>query len=60
MAVKSKKVIHDQKEQVINYTDASLEFLGVPIAYTPFFSHPDPTLRENRDLLPPASVVHLH
>lgn len=52
--LKAAKVIHDEEEQQIYYYDAKLEFLGVPIAYTPYFSHPDPTVKRRNGFLNPS------
>ncbi len=35
------------------YRDATLELLGIPVAYTPFLSHPDPTVKRKTGLLTP-------
>lgn len=51
--VKADKVVHDQTEQQISYNNATLEFFGVPVAYTPYFSHPDPTVQRKSGFLPP-------
>ncbi len=34
----------DLQNQRIEYHDATLDFLGVPIGYLPYFSHPDPSV----------------
>ena len=47
------KVIHKQDEGNIFYEDAALEFFGVPIAYLPFFSHPDPSVKRRSGFLLP-------
>lgn len=51
--VKAAKVIHDQEEQMIYYQNAWLEFMGVPVAYMPFFSHPDPSVKRKTGFLIP-------
>jgi len=51
--VKAVKVVHDKSEQIVEYRDAWLEFLGVPIAYTPYLSHPDPTVKRKSGFLVP-------
>ncbi len=51
--VKANRVIHDQQEQVIQYEDAFLEFWGVPVVYTPYFQHPDPTVERRTGFLVP-------
>ena len=35
-------------------SNAFLELFGVPIAYTPYFSHPDPTVERRSGFLPPS------
>jgi len=54
--IKAKKIIHDQKEQTVYYEDASFEFFGMPIAYMPYFSHPDPTVKQRSGFLRPDFV----
>jgi LPS-assembly protein len=49
----AKKVIHDEERQNIYYEGATLSILNVPILYSPFFSHPDPTVRKRSGLLMP-------
>ena len=52
--IKATKIIHDQREQTVRYEDAKLEFLGVPIAYVPFFAHADPSVRRKTGFLMPS------
>ena len=52
--IKAVRVIHDTRSRRIEYEDAFLEFFGVPIAYTPYFSHPDPTVKRKSGLLAPS------
>ena len=51
--LKAARVVHDQRRHDIEYSDVYLEAFGVPIAYTPFFSHPDPTVKRRRGFLTP-------
>src|SRR5690606_22909364 len=51
--IKADRVVWDQGTQTVSYRNARLEFLGVPVAYTPFFSHPDPTVKRKSGLLTP-------
>jgi LPS-assembly protein len=55
--VKAARVIHNNSERTIYYEDASLEFLGVPIAYVPYFWSPDPTVKRKTGFLAPRYVV---
>ena len=51
--LKAQKVTHYAKEQNVVYNNAFLEVLGVPVLYTPYFSHPDPTVKRRSGFLPP-------
>ncbi|HAA93787.1 MAG TPA: LPS-assembly protein LptD, partial [Rhodospirillaceae bacterium] len=51
--LKAEKIVHDQQEQEVSYRNAFLELFGVPVAYTPFFSHPDPTVYRRSGFLAP-------
>ncbi len=52
--IKSQKIIHNKIEKTISYEDATFEFMGVPIAYLPFFSHADPTVKQKSGFLTPS------
>jgi len=54
--IKAGKIIHDGKKKMIYYEDASLEFFGVPIAYVPYFVHPDPSKKRQSGFLTPRFV----
>lgn len=51
--VRASRIVHDKEARTIQYEHASLEFLGVPVFYTPFFTHPDPTVKRQSGLLAP-------
>ena len=51
--VRAKRIVHKNDEQMIYYEDAFLEFLGIPVAYTPFFSAPDPSVKRKSGILSP-------
>lgn len=51
--VKAVRVVHDQVAKDIIYQDATLEIFGVPILYTPYLSHPDPTVDRRSGILTP-------
>jgi LPS-assembly protein len=51
--LKSRKIIHDENNGTISYRDAYMEFLGVPIVYTPYFVHPDPESKRKSGFLNP-------
>ena len=52
--IKSLKVVHDKSLQRVFYKDAFLEVWGVPVAYVPFFSHPDPSVGRKTGILSPS------
>ena len=51
--IKADRIIHDQEEKTISYEDATFEFFGIPVAYTPYFEHPDPTVKRKSGFLSP-------
>lgn len=51
--IKARKVEHNAETQDVNYQNATLEFKGVPVFYTPFLSHPDPTVKRRSGFLFP-------
>jgi LPS-assembly protein len=51
--VKGARIIHDQKEKMLYFENAQLEFFGVPMAYIPYFSTPDPTVKRKTGFLMP-------
>jgi len=52
--VKAARIIHDQGEKMIYFEDARLEFFGTPLAWFPYFSAPDPTVKRKTGLLMPS------
>ena len=52
--VKGARVIHDEGEKMLYFEDARLEFFGTPIAYLPYFSAPDPTVKRKSGFLMPS------
>ena len=52
--LKAARVVHDQVEHSITYRDASLELFGLPILYTPYFRHPDPSVIRQSGFLAPS------
>jgi LPS-assembly protein len=52
--IKSARTTHDQEKATITHRDAWLEFLGLPILYTPYIEHPDGTQKRVSGFLGPA------
>ncbi len=51
--VKAVRIVHDQGEKMLYFEDAYLEFYGKPMAYMPYFSAPDPTVKRKTGVLLP-------
>ncbi len=51
--IKANKVIHDPVGQNIEYQNAFLEIKDIPVMYTPYFSHPDPSVKHRSGFLFP-------
>ncbi len=52
--IRADTVVHDQAAREMIYYDASLELFGIPVAYTPYFRHPDPTVKRHSGFLTPS------
>lgn len=48
------EVEHRKEDQSIVYRDARMEMWGVPVLYTPYFSHPDGTVKQKSGFLTPS------
>ncbi len=46
-------IIHDQQAATITYQDAQFELFGVPVLYTPYFEHADPSVKRKSGFLMP-------
>lgn len=51
--VKAARIVVDQSTHLITFQDASLEFLGVPVAWVPMFWTPDDTVKRQSGFLAP-------
>lgn len=51
--LKSQTVLWDEVNHDIIHTDSTMEFNGVPILYTPYLRHPDPSVKQRSGLLAP-------
>src|SRR6185437_9389304 len=52
--VKAARIIHDQGEKMVYFEDAQIEFFGKPLAWLPYFSAPDPTVKRKTGVLVPS------
>ncbi|MGO8920578.1 MAG: LPS-assembly protein LptD [Stellaceae bacterium] len=51
--IKAEDIIHDKQLEIIEYRDAVLEIDGIPILWTPYMSHPDPSVKRASGFLAP-------
>ncbi len=51
--VQAARIIRDEGDKMIYFEDARIEFFGVPLAYLPFMSAPDPTVKRKSGFLFP-------
>lgn len=54
--VRAARIIHKKSEQMIYYEEARIEFAGVPIAYIPYMSGPDATVKRKTGFLAPKFI----
>lgn len=55
--LKADKITIDESEEWMHYRNAWLEMYGVPVLYTPYFSHPTPNAGRQSGLLTPTFSV---
>ena len=53
--IRAKRIIHQNDEQMVYYESAYLEFLGIPVAYVPYMSAPDPSVKKKSGVLSPST-----
>ncbi len=51
--IKARKVRQDKDTRTVRYNDAVFEFLGVPLFWTPYLAHPDPSAGRASGILTP-------
>ncbi len=52
--IKAVRIIHDDGEKMIYFENASVDFFGLPVAYFPFLSTPDSTVKRKSGFLFPS------
>lgn len=53
-SIKARKVTHDNTNHDVYYRSAYLTIKDVPVLYSPFLSHPDPTVKRRSGFMPPS------
>lgn len=51
--LKAGTVYHDKTTKTMHYDHSTLYILNIPVLYTPYFSHPDPTVKKRSGFLAP-------
>ena len=51
--VKAAKIVVNHKAHMVYFTDARIEFFGLPVAWLPYFAMPDPTVKRKTGFLAP-------
>ena len=52
-SLNSKKIIHDKKKKRIIHKNSFLKLKKIPVLFTPYLSHPDPSVKRQSGFLPP-------
>ncbi len=52
-AIRARTAVQDTQHHMIEYRDAVIDVLGVPVMWLPYLTHPDPTQRRASGLLVP-------
>jgi len=50
--MRADSITHDNVQHEVYYHNAVVDFAGVPVAYTPYLSAPDPTVKREQGFLP--------
>ena len=48
------KTTHDKNEKMVYHRNALIKIKNIPVFYTPYFSHPDPSVKRKSGFLPPS------
>lgn len=52
-SIETSKSIHDLEKKMVYHYGALLKIKNIPVFYSPYFSHPDPTVKRKTGFLPP-------
>tara|TARA_B110000977_G_scaffold30738_1_gene40462 strand:+ start:1332 stop:3662 length:2331 start_codon:yes stop_codon:yes gene_type:complete len=53
-SVTSSKTTHDKNKKMLYHKNVFVNIRNVPVFYTPYFSHPDPSVKRKSGFLPPS------
>jgi LPS-assembly protein len=52
--LRADRIVHDNQTHTVEYRDATLEVGGIPVLYTPYLAHPDPTIKRQSGFMTPS------
>ncbi len=58
--IRARSAVQDLENKRIEYTDAVLDIYGVPVAWFPYFTHPDPSAKRASGFLVPSLGISKH
>ena len=58
--IRARSAVQDVQHKMIEYRDATVEIYGIPVFYTPYLSHPDPSAKRASGLLVPSFGYSAH
>lgn len=58
--IRALSAVQDLETKRIEYQDATMQMAGFPVAYMPYFSHPDPSVKRASGLLVPSIGAASH
>ena len=53
-SVETTETIHDRKNKIVKHYGSIIKIKNIPVFYTPYFSHPDPSVKRKSGFLPPS------
>lgn len=56
--LKADRINHDNVAHDLTYENAWMEFMGLPVFYTPYLSHPDPSVKQRTGFLTPTLGIN--
>ncbi|HEY2132639.1 MAG TPA: LPS assembly protein LptD [Acetobacteraceae bacterium] len=58
--IRARSAVQDVEHKMIEYHDAVVEMYGIPVLYTPYLSHPDPSQKRASGILVPSFGYSTH
>ncbi len=58
--IRARSAVQDGENKKIEYRDAAVDFMGVPVAYFPYIWHTDPSVRRASGFLVPDFAISKH